>query len=208
MNKKISFFPAVVTLVWGVGAPAAVVGRSSARLIPPPNAHGSPLQFREAGGSTSGAAACFRRPSPTPRLLRAVLRQCYDGCMTVARRSRASQLSLPAMPHGARVDVGCALDLIGLPTWLAGGELHQRGARGCGGRDALEGKGPQRRPQKRSRRRLEEVAEAVGGGYCRLQMPLRLAFAVRGTAAGHRLGALEGGGLPLFQCVPSGGALL
>ena len=40
------------------------------------------------------------------------------------------------------------------------------------GRSALEGKGPQRRPQKRLGRRLEEVAKAVGGGYCRLQMPL------------------------------------
>ena len=63
-------------------------------------------------------------------------------------------------------------------------------------RDALEGKGPQRRPQRRLGRRLE-VAKAVGGGYCRLQMPLRLALAVRGTVAGHRLGALEGGaGVP------------
>ena len=61
-------------------------------------------------------------------------------------------------------------------------------------RDASEGKGPQRRPQKRLGRRLEEVAKAFGGGYCRLQMPLRLAFGVRGTVAGHRLGALEGGG--------------
>ena len=43
---------------------------------------------------------------------------------------------------------------------------------------------------------MEEVAKAVGGGYCRLQMPLKLALAVRGTVAGHRLGALEdqGGG--------------
>ena len=40
------------------------------------------------------------------------------------------------------------------------------------------------------------VRQAVGGGYCRLQMPLRLAFSVRGTVAGHRLGALEGGGVP------------
>ena len=32
------------------------------------------------------------------------------------------------------------------------------------GRDALEGKGPQRRLD----RRLEEVAKAVGCGYCRL----------------------------------------
>ena len=38
-------------------------------------------------------------------------------------------------------------------------------------------------------RRLEEVAKAVGGGYCLLQMPLNLALAVRGTVAGDRLGA-------------------
>ena len=63
-------------------------------------------------------------------------------------------------------------------------------------RDAFEGKGPQRRPQKRLGRRLEEVAKAVGGGYCWLRMPLRLALAVGGTMAGHRLGALKGGGVP------------
>ena len=57
-------------------------------------------------------------------------------------------------------------------------------------RDALEGKGPHRRPQRRLDRRLEEVAKAVGSGYCRLQMLLKLALAVRGTVAGHRLGAL------------------
>ena len=51
-------------------------------------------------------------------------------------------------------------------------------------------------------RRLEEVAEAVGGGYCRLRMPLKAAVAVGGTVAGHRLGALEGGCLPPFQCTP------
>ena len=61
-----------------------------------------------------------------------------------------------------------------------------------GRRDALEGKGPQRRPRMRLGRRLEEVATAVGDGYCRLQTPLRLALAVRGTVAGQ-LGALEGG---------------
>ena len=42
------------------------------------------------------------------------------------------------------------------------------------------------------------MRQAVGGGcqsgYCRLQMPLRLALAVRETVAWHRLGALEGGG--------------
>ena len=65
---------------------------------------------------------------------------------------------------------------------------------GGGGRNALEGKRPQRRPQKQLGRRLEEVAEAVGGDYCRLQMTVKLELGVRETAAGHRLGALEGGG--------------
>ena len=62
------------------------------------------------------------------------------------------------------------------------------------GGNALEGKGPQRDLQKRLGRRLEEVAKAVGGGYCRLQTPWRLALGVTGTVAGRRLGALEGGG--------------
>ena len=42
--------------------------------------------------------------------------------------------------------------------------------------------------------RLEEVAKAVGGGYCRLHMPLRPPLGARGTVAGHRPGALEGQG--------------
>ena len=37
--------------------------------------------------------------------------------------------------------------------------------------------------------RLEKVAKAAGGGYCRLQLPLQLALGVRETVAGHRLGA-------------------
>ena len=40
-------------------------------------------------------------------------------------------------------------------------------------------------------RRLEEVAKAVGGGYCRLQITVKLALAVRETVAG---GAGGGGG--------------
>ena len=49
-----------------------------------------------------------------------------------------------------------------------------------------------------SYRGLEEVAKPVGGGYCRLQMPLKLALAVRETVAGRRLRPQEGagGGLP------------
>ena len=62
-----------------------------------------------------------------------------------------------------------------------------------GRRDALQGKGPRRRPQRRLGRRLEEVAKAVGGGYCWLQMPSKQALAARGTVAGHRLGALGEG---------------
>ena len=74
------------------------------------------------------------------------------------------------------------------------------------GTDAFEGKGPRRRPQKRLDWRLEGVAEAVGGSYCRLQMPLSLAPAVMETVAGHRLSALErGGGNLLFQRIPAHG---
>ena len=62
------------------------------------------------------------------------------------------------------------------------------------GRDALEGKGPQNRFQKRSYRRLEAVSQAVGGGCYRLHMPSKPALAVREAVAGHRLGALEGVG--------------
>ena len=51
--------------------------------------------------------------------------------------------------------------------------------------------------------RLEEVAKAVGGGYCRLQMPLSLALGVRETVAGHRLGALRAGTPPPVQCIPA-----
>ena len=49
---------------------------------------------------------------------------------------------------------------------------------------ALEGKGPQRWPWRR-------LPKQLGGGYWRLQMPLELALAVRGTVARHRLGGLE-----------------
>ena len=72
------------------------------------------------------------------------------------------------------------------------------------GSGALDGERPQRGPQQRLDRRLEEVTKAVGGGYCWLHMLWNLALAVRETVAGHRLGALEGGlarghgvGLPL-----------
>ena len=85
--------------------------------------------------------------------------------------------------------------------------VHREGG---GGRDASEGKGPQRRPQRRLGRRLEGVAEAVGGGYCRLQMPLRMALGVRGTVAGHRSSEGGGGGdaSPPFQCIRGAGVYM
>ena len=69
-------------------------------------------------------------------------------------------------------------------------------------RDVLEGKAPQRQPKKRLDRRLEEVSKAVGGGYCRLQMPLKLALVVKETVHGHRLGSHEG-----VTCAPSNASL-
>ena len=87
-----------------------------------------------------------------------------------------------------------------------GGQGDNSGA-GEGGRDAVEEKGPQRWPSRPLERRLKEVAKAVGDGYCRLQMPLRLALNITETVAGHRLGALEGGGdyLPSSNASLGGG---
>ena len=83
---------------------------------------------------------------------------------------------------------------------------HQDGSRrGGGGQGCIRGKGISEGAPEAVGRRLGEVAKAVGGGYCWLQMPLRLALGVRGTVAGKRLGALDGGGLPPppFQCIPA-----
>ena len=82
----------------------------------------------------------------------------------------------------------------------------ERAVNGPQARVALEGKGPQRGPQRRLGRRLEEVAKAVGGGYCQLQMPLKPALGVRETVAGRRLGALEEGGGGNLPC-PSNASL-
>ena len=79
---------------------------------------------------------------------------------------------------------------LGATECLIQGEAQQTRRRGWGEPPPpLEGKKLQRRPQKRLDRRLQEVAKAVGGGYCRLQLPLKLA--VRGTVARHRLGVFS-----------------
>ena len=82
---------------------------------------------------------------------------------------------------------------------LGGGGDPGEGIQGC-----IRRKGTSETAPGAVRQRLEEVAEAVGGGYCRLQMPLKLPLAVRETAAGHRLGALEGGVPPPVPLHPSG----
>ena len=91
------------------------------------------------------------------------------------------------------------------PPLLRRAPMPSPPAKQFSGRHALEGKGPQRAGQERLDRRLEEVAKAVWGGYCRLEGPLKPALAGGGKVAGHRLGALEVGGgggyLPPFQCI-------
>ena len=93
--------------------------------------------------------------------------------------------------RGLSLDIGCGV-VVGLLD-----ETLWRGIRLLSPRAALEGRGPQSRPQGRLDRRLEEVAKAVGGGYCRLQMTLRLALGISETVAGHRLGARDRGGAGL-----------
>ena len=80
----------------------------------------------------------------------------------------------------------------GSKMWITNGGLP---------RDALEGKRPQRRPQKQLGRRLEEAVKAVGGGYCRLPMPLKLALGGQWLGIGWAPWRGGGGGLPLFQCI-------
>ena len=147
-------------------------------------------------------------PPPGPRTLSHATRRGIRRCGTAQRSLSEVRAAAGARrPHPG-------------PTWRGhsspAGQRRTRGAalKGGGdaartgsGKDALEGKGPRRRPQRRLGRRLEEVAEAVGSGYCRLRMPLKLALAVGGTVAGYRLGALEGGGVvwhkaSVSDCLP------
>ena len=51
------------------------------------------------------------------------------------------------------------------------------------------------------------LPKAVGDGYCRLEMPLKLALAIRETVAGHRLGALKGRGGGGGTSAPSNASL-
>ena len=72
-----------------------------------------------------------------------------------------------------------------------------------GPRDAFEGTGFESRVQRRLHRRFEEVGKAVLGGYCRVQMPLKLPVAV-GKRAGEPLA--RGRGPPPLSNASLGGA--
>ena len=75
------------------------------------------------------------------------------------REDLSDSLSEEARREGRKCAMYCNdVQLFGLSAGL--------GVGGRGGRDASEGEGAQRRPQKRLDRRLQEVAKAVGGGYC------------------------------------------
>ena len=77
------------------------------------------------------------------------------------------------------------------------GNGHQSGERRrCGAMGKPQGKAPQRGFQQRSGRRFEEVAKAVGGGYSRLQMLLKLALGVRTRVAGPQAGDVGGVSTP------------
>ena len=83
---------------------------------------------------------------------------------------------------------------------------HQEGSQPAGLH--WKGEGPQRQPQRRLDRRLAKVAKAVGGGYCRLQMPLKVALGSQrdsGWAQAGRPGRGGGGNphpLPVHPCQP------
>ena len=173
-----------------------------AHALPAATAFARPRPLHALAPRPLRMALCGRPPRRCPSQTRRVTDACFSrrykstspGTQTSARSPAAAsaQTSLMrASPH--RMPLTIATLFLPPPPPAP--------------RGALKGKEPQRRLG----RRLEEAAKAVGGGYCRLQMPLRLALAVRRTVAGHRLGALEGGGgdvtqggyPPPFQCIPA-----
>ena len=158
------------------------------------------------GGSGPGVGSAATRRSGTPGGLPSKRREVCRYCRGLRRGFGSAGGN---GPHGLYTDGG-AMDVWGMRVgqWslFRGWGVHTTPTPTP--RDALEGKAPQRRPEERLDRRLEEVDKAVGGGYCRLQMPLKLALAIQMAVAGHRLGAVDVGGrgdllpLPMHSCPP------
>ena len=111
--------------------------------------------------------------------------------LVLIHRQSVALVNMPSGLHGCQ-HTWKILHLNTMGGWVGGGgtNLHRPHPR-----DALEGKGPQRR----SRRRLPK---RLGGGYCRLRMPLRLALGVRGTG-GIGWAPWRGGVPPPLQCIPA-----
>ena len=169
-----------------------------------PRGHLSPEPLRKGAAAPTTASTAKQRPSapaPTPPMQRTRSRLPWvnrDAIPDIKQQTQpGTRVQEKAMPH---LEAGVWPS----PSTLAPPPPHHSAGTvrvvlallGPGGGGALEGKGPQRRPQRRLGRRLQEVAEAVGGGYYRLQMPLSLALGAREAVAGHRLGASEGGAPP------------
>ena len=183
---------------WGGGSPAR-----HAAPPPPPRESGTwrfpravPCHAPPRGHSGTAPG----RPPPPPR----------------ADRRRADRVGPPLAVAGAAAPPGpCTRDGGGVGG--GGGQGDPLSCRSPSERMGRGGGGGCIRREGASEAAPAAVGQADGGGcqsgwaggYCRLQMPLRPALGVRGTVAGHRLGALEegGGGLPPppFQCVPLGG---
>ena len=94
---------------------------------------------------------------------------------------------------------------------VLGGGCRGAGAAGNAGagleaeplpRDASEGEGPQRRPQKRLDRRLEGVTKAGGGRLLSVTHAIEAGSCRQGTAAGRKLGGGRGGSHPSNASLP------
>ena len=128
-----------------------------------------------------------RRPLPAEHRRPPVRRAAAGGAGSVVHCAWASA-ERSAQRLRRRIATAAPLPPSGA-QWRAG---PGGGCQGCSRREGTSEAGP------------EAVRQAVGGGfqnktkrsdgYCRLQMPWKSALAVRETVAGHRLGALEGGG--------------
>ena len=170
--------------------PARQVGQPQPK---PPSRHGDQ---GGGGGGWANGLPCHPPPPPQSNFLPA---QC---------ESLPQQMTVLHKPPGlCTTHCSTALSFIwGLLCPRMGTQAPvplplQPGGQGCIRREGASEAAPEAVRQ----------AVGVGGGYYRLQMPFRLARAVRQTVAGHRLGALEGGGgdtLPMHPCRGGGGFLV